>query len=393
MELSNSGKLAQVLLEEAVHAGASDLHIEPIEHEVRVRLRVDGLLEELCRLPWASYSTLLTQLKVQSGMDIAEKRLPQDGRWQLSVNNKTIDLRLASLPTIEGEKMAVRLLDQEQGLLCLDELGMSEANLLAYRRLCSSGNGLILITGPTGCGKTTTLYATLGELKQEGLNLVTIEDPVEYKLVGINQVAVNRKAGLDFATGLKAFVRQDPDIIMVGEIRDSETANMAVQAALTGHLVFSTLHTNSAVGAVARLLDMGVEPYLLAAALRGVLAQRLVRRLCLKCNTQRQATLLEQNYLNAPKNTELVLRTGIGCEHCHGAGYKGRLAVQELLLVDDYMADLISAGTGKAALLGHAATLGWRSLFEDGVDKVLAGKTTVAELLRAGIAKEGDYVH
>lgn len=282
----------------------------------------------------------------------------------------------------------MRILDQEQGVRRLEDLGMSSANLRRYRQMYGAANGLLLLTGPTGSGKTTSLYATLQELKQEGLNLVTVEDPVEYKLEGINQVAVNRKSGLDFATGLRALVRQDPDIIMVGEIRDRETAAMAVQAALTGHLVLSTLHTNSAVGAVARLLDMGVEPYLLAAALRGVLAQRLVRRVCAHCAASYAPSPQELRFL-APAAPAL-LRRGEGCEHCRGTGFCGRLAVQELLPVDEYMGDLISAGAGKAALLSHGASLGWRSLYADAVDKVLAGQTTVSELWRVGIT--GDAV-
>ena len=273
----------------------------------------------------------------------------------------------------------------------LEDLGMSRQNLQLYRGMFAAANGLILLTGPTGSGKTTSLYATLRELQQEGLNLVTVEDPVEFKLEGINQVAVNRKAGLDFATGLRSLVRQDPDIIMVGEIRDRETAAMAVQAALTGHLVLSTLHTNSAVGAVARLLDMGVEAYLLAAALRGVLAQRLVRRLCAHCAEYYAPTPQEQQFLQlaAPRSGEPpLLKRGRGCEHCRGTGYAGRLAVQELLPIDEYMGDLISAGAGKAALLSHGAALGWRSLYADAVEKVLAEQTTVCELWRAGIMGE-----
>ncbi len=393
MEIINNGRLAQQLLEEAVLRGASDMHVEPMEKDVRIRLRIDGLLQEAARLPLSCYSPLITQLKVQGGMDIAEKRVPQDGRWQLACHNRLIDLRLSSLPTIKGEKMAVRLLDQKHGLLSLEELALSAENMQLYRRMYTAPNGLLLITGPTGSGKTTTLYATLQALKQEGLNLVTIEDPVEYKLSGINQVAVNRKAGLDFALGLRALVRQDPDIIMIGEIRDAETASMAVQAALTGHLVLSTLHTNSAVGAVVRLLDMGVEPYLLAAALRGVLAQRLVRRLCPQCAFDVAATVMERSYLAVEQHTELELRHGRGCELCRGQGYHGRLALQELFPVDEYMAELISANVGRAALLSHAQDLGWRSLYEDGRQKALVGLTTVQELWRAGIEREERYVH
>lgn len=397
MEVMNNGKLAQQLVEEAIKNKASDVHVEPLAKEVRVRMRIDGLLQELCRLPWSSYATLVSQLKVLSGMDIAEKRVPQDGRWQLDVEGRTIDLRLSTLPTIRGEKVVVRILDREQGLRRLEDLGMSAANLRIYRQMASAAHGLLLLTGPTGSGKTTSLYATLQELEREGLNLVTVEDPVEFKLEGINQVAVNRRAGLDFATGLRALVRQDPDIIMIGEIRDQETAAMAVQAALTGHLVFSTLHTNSAVGAVARLLDMGVEPFLLAAALRGVLAQRLVRRLCPHCVESYGSTLQEQQFLTLATqcsrdsniaNQTLLLRRGRGCERCRGTGYAGRMAVQELLPVDEYMSGLISAGAGKAALLSHGASLGWRSLYADGIEKVLAGKTTVSELWRVGISGE-----
>lgn len=387
MDFLNNGKLAQQLLEEAIINRASDVHVEPLEGEVRVRMRIDGLLQELCRLPWSSYATLVSQLKVLSGMDIAEKRVPQDGRWQLQMPGRIIDLRLSTLPTIRGEKVVVRILDQEQGVRHLEDLGMSSDNLCLYRQMYTAANGLLLLTGPTGSGKTTSLYATLQELKQEGLNLVTVEDPVEYKLEGINQVAVNRKAGLDFATGLRSLVRQDPDIIMVGEIRDKETAAMAVQSALTGHLVLSTLHTNSAVGAVARLLDMGVEAYLLAAALRGVLAQRLVRRVCGHCAEAYAPTPKEQHFLGLQSELP-VLRRGRGCEYCRGTGYAGRLAVQELLPVDEYMGELISAGAGKAALLSHGTSLGWRSLYADAVDKVLAGQTTVSELWRVGIFGE-----
>lgn len=386
MELQNNGRMAQQLIEEAIKLRASDVHVEPLEQEARIRLRLDGLLQELCRLPWNFYNTLITQLKVLSGMDIAEKRLPQDGRWQLAFNGRVVDLRLSSLPTIRGEKLVVRILDKQQGLCKLVELGMSRENFQLYQKISGAAHGLVLLTGPTGSGKTTSLYATLQELQQEGLNLVTVEDPVEFKLEGINQVAVNRKAGLDFAMGLRSLVRQDPDIIMVGEIRDGETASMAVQAALTGHLVLSTLHTNDAVGAVTRLVDMGVEAYLLAAALRGVLAQRLVRRICGSCREEYEPTSLEQSFLGLSKPRRLL--RGHGCEKCHGTGYAGRIAVQELLPVDEYMGDLISAGAGRSALLSHGAALGWRSLYRDGVDKVLAGYTTVSELWRVGILGE-----
>lgn len=390
MEMNNTSKLAQQLLWQAIELRASDVHVEPLEDGVCVRIRVDGLLQELCRLPLGQYSTLLTQLKVQSGMDIAEKRVPQDGRWQLQREGRKIDLRLSTLPTINGEKAAIRILQREQQLLALSGLGLSENNYSLYKKMCRSGNGLLLLTGPTGSGKTTALYATLRELQREGLNLVTIEDPVEYKLPGVNQVAVNRKAGLDFAAGLRALVRQDPDIIMLGEIRDRETAAMAVQAALTGHLVLSTLHTNSAVGAVARLLDMGVAPYLLAAVLRGVLAQRLVRRICPHCSEEYRPETAERRYLGTFNGLN-TLRRGRGCVCCRRTGYWGRLAVQELLPVEENLAELISCRAPRAALLQAGTDNGWRSLYADGRDKALAGLTTVAELWRAGISEERAY--
>ena len=284
MEVLRNNKLAENLLHLALAQGASDMHIEPDGQGVRVRIRVDGLLQQLCVLPRTQQSTLLTQLKVWSGMDIAEKRVPQDGRLLLEHEGSEVDLRLASLPTVNGEKLAIRFLQRQDNLLQLEQLQFSESNLQRYRQLFHQPNGLVLLTGPTGSGKTTTLYATLQELDAAAGNIITLEDPVEYKLAGINQVAVNRRSGLTFAAGLRSVVRQDPDVIMLGEIRDEETAAMAVHAALTGHLVLSTLHTNDAIGAVYRLLDMGIADYLLAAGLCGVLAQRLLRRPAIAAN-------------------------------------------------------------------------------------------------------------
>lgn len=308
MEVLRNNKLAENLLHLALAQGASDMHIEPDGQGVRVRIRVDGLLQQLCVLPRTQQSTLLTQLKVWSGMDIAEKRVPQDGRLLLEHEGSEVDLRLASLPTVNGEKLAIRFLQRQDNLLQLEQLQFSESNLQRYRQLFHQPNGLVLLTGPTGSGKTTTLYATLQELDAAAGNIITLEDPVEYKLAGINQVAVNRRSGLTFAAGLRSVVRQDPDVIMLGEIRDEETAAMAVHAALTGHLVLSTLHTNDAIGAVYRLLDMGIADYLLAAGLRGVLAQRLVRRPCRHCGERRLATAAELQYLGR--------RRMKGCKWC-----------------------------------------------------------------------------
>lgn len=390
MESFNANSLAGSLVQQALQRRASDMHIEPLADAVRVRIRVDGLLQELCRLPLSQHSTLLTQLKVWSGMDIAEKRVPQDSRLSLNFAGQPVDLRLATLPTIRGEKLALRFLVREQRLLSLENLSFTAANLVSYKQLFQQPNGLVLITGPTGSGKTTTLYASLSDLDAKSQNIITLEDPVEYQLPDINQIALNRKAGLSFTTGLRAIVRQDPDIIMLGEIRDEETAAMAVHAALTGHLVLSTLHTNDAVGAIYRLLDMGVEAYLLAAALRGVLAQRLVRRLCPHCAQQLTATPAQLHYLGKSAREQLVLATAVGCEHCQGTGYSGRLALHEVLPLTRAMAQQLLQGAAEAELLQQAAAQGWHSLYADGVAKVLAGDTTLEELWRTGIRAGGE---
>lgn len=390
MEVLRNNKLAENLLHLALAQGASDMHIEPDGQGVRVRIRVDGLLQQLCVLPRTQQSTLLTQLKVWSGMDIAEKRVPQDGRLLLEHEGSEVDLRLASLPTVNGEKLAIRFLQRQDNLLQLEQLQFSESNLQRYRQLFHQPNGLVLLTGPTGSGKTTTLYATLQELDAAAGNIITLEDPVEYKLAGINQVAVNRRSGLTFAAGLRSVVRQDPDVIMLGEIRDEETAAMAVHAALTGHLVLSTLHTNDAIGAVYRLLDMGIADYLLAAGLRGVLAQRLLRRPCRHCGERRLATAAELQYLGRRADERLQVVQAHGCEHCHGTGYRGRLALHELIVFDKRMQQLLVNGADEAEFLQEARKQGWRSLYADAVAKVLQGATTVEELWRVGITGEAD---
>ncbi len=390
MENLQPNSLAASLLKQALARRASDMHLDPGAEILRVRIRVDGILEELCCLPLVQHSTLVTQLKVASGMDIAEKRVPQDSRLSFNYDGQAVDVRLATLPTISGEKLALRFLVRDAALLSLDNLSFSKHNLACWRKLMQQPNGLVLLTGPTGSGKTTTLYAALGELDARSLNIVTLEDPVEYQLPGINQIAVNRKAGLDFATGLRALVRQDPDVIMLGEIRDEETAAMAVHAALTGHLVLSTLHTNDALGAVYRLLDMGIADYLLAAALRGVLAQRLVRRLCPACAKQKLASEPELRYLGRKQGEQLLLKEASGCAHCHYTSYSGRLAVQELLPWTKDLAQQMLRGAGEAELLPYARGAGWRSLYQDGISKVLDGLTTVSELWRQGIMSGGE---
>lgn len=345
------------LLKMAVSRRASDIHIEPMQDKTRIRLRVDGMLQVLCDLPKSHQDGVVSRIKVLGEMDITEKRLPQDGHLEKPIENRLIDLRISTMPTVHGEKVVVRILDKTTTFSSLDKLTFTDENLTAYRNLFRSPHGIVLVTGPTGSGKSTTLYATLNELNKPETNIITIEDPVEYQLEGVNQIALNTKAGLTFANGLRAIVRQDPDIIMVGEIRDEETARIAVQAALTGHLVLSTLHTNSAVGAITRLLDMGIEPYLLASCLRGVVAQRLVRRVCPKCGA-------------------------CGCEDCFGTGYNGRLAVQEVMTVNEEIRHLITGRAAEKDILTAAEGNGFVSLYDDGMKKVLAGATTLTELLR-----------
>lgn len=375
-------KFVNDLLEAAITHKASDIHIEPWEKFTRVRLRIDGLLCNLGEVPRTTHNAIVNRIKIISGMDIAEKRLPQDGRVDVEVKGSKVDLRVSTLPVVYGEKVVIRILEKSQQLLELENLDFSKTNLALYRELISNPHGMILLTGPTGSGKSTTLYATLQKLNKETQNIITIEDPIERTIEGVNQIAVNTKAGLTFATGLRSIVRQDPNIIMVGEIRDGETARIAVQAALTGHLVFSTLHTNNAVGAVTRLLDIGIEPFLLAAALRGVVAQRLVRKVCLHCKEQYFASQAEHIALGVPKEEELILYKGSGCEHCNHSGYSGRMAVQEVLPITPTLQNAITQGAEERVLANLAAESGFKTLTYDGREKVLAGQTSLEEYLR-----------
>ena len=379
----NAVKTADGIIAQAVKGGASDIHIEPEADGARVRLRCDGVLYEAAQLTRPVMQAVVSRIKVLAGMDIAEKRLPQDGSIKLELDGRSVDLRISTLPTILGEKAVIRILDRERFALKLAELNFTPQNLALYRNLYTYGSGIVLLTGPTGSGKTTTLYATLTELNSSERNIVTVEDPVEYRIEGINQVAVNEKAGLTFANGLRSILRQDPDIMMIGEIRDIDTAQTAIHAALTGHLVFSTLHTNSAAGAVVRLIDMGIEPFLVASALRGVVAQRLVRRICPHCKTAYAASEAEKAYLKADANAELTLYKGAGCEHCRGTGYLGRMALQEVMPVMPELKQFIVKETQESALFNEACRFGAVSIKEDGAAKVLQGYTTVDELLRA----------
>jgi type IV pilus assembly protein PilB len=375
--------IVENIFSKAIKLHASDIHIEPLDIKTRVRLRIDGLLRSIEDIPAARHNSVISRIKVLCGMDIAEKRVPQDGRLEITREGRCIDLRISTLPTIRGEKIVIRVLDKERTLFSLNQLAFSVENLKLYQSMYQTARGIVLITGPTGSGKSTTLYATLNELNTQEQNIITIEDPVEYKIAGINQVAVNPKTGLTFAKGLRAIVRQDPNIIMVGEIRDVETAQIAIQSALTGHLVLSTLHTNSAAGAVTRLLDMGIEPFLLVSALRGVVAQRLVRKICPHCCKQYEAEDWEKNFLHVPAERELLLQRGEGCEKCGFIGYKGRMAVQEVLPITEQITGLILHHDSEAMIQEAARQHGFISLKQDGIDKVMAGYTTVAELIRS----------
>jgi type IV pilus assembly protein PilB len=377
-------RLLDSILEEALHRNASDIHCEPGEDGTRIRCRVDGVLQQTQIIPSFRHQPLVSVIKLLGGLDIAEKRQSQDGRAFIEQDGIRTDLRISTLPTIAGEKVVLRLLASDQGQCALDSMDWEDRTLARYRRLYQGSYGLVLVTGPTGSGKTTTLYATLAELNRAEENIITLEDPVEYRLAGVNQVAVNRRAGLTFATGLRSILRQDPDIIMVGEIRDGETASISIQSALTGHLVFSTLHTNSALGAIVRLLDMGVEPYLVTSALRGVAAQRLVRRLCTACRKAYvpAADAWERRYLQLPAGWHGTLYKPAGCPLCHGTGYRGRLAIQEVVELTPALKRQILDGAPEESLRQASRQEGVTFLAEDGRRKVLSGATSAEELLR-----------
>ena len=370
------------VIQRAIRDGASDIHIEPARNKSRIRLRIDGVLYEFTTLNPEVHASIVSRLKVMANLDIAERRLPQDGRIQVHTRGKQVDLRFSSLPGLFGEKIVLRVLDKNQSLLDLNKLGMMEHNIDAYKRLLSKSFGLILATGPTGSGKTTSLYAALNYLNSMEKNIVTIEEPVEYQMEIVNQNEVRENIGLTFAAVLKHVLRQDPDIIMVGEIRDRETAEIAVQAALTGHLVLSTLHTNHAIGAISRMIDMGVEPYLLSSALIGVLGQRLVRTVCPSCKTSFIASpdVLKRYGWADRKGMKLV--QGRGCEECYDSGYKGRIGIHEVLEADARLQDLITGNPSRDELEHYMQASHHRSLFDDGLERVANGLTTIEEVSR-----------
>ncbi|HHJ18599.1 MAG TPA: type II secretion system protein GspE, partial [Gammaproteobacteria bacterium] len=374
-------RLINAILTQAIKEGSSDIHFEPYENRLAVRLRVDGVLREILQPPKELTPLIVSRLKVMAKLDIAEKRLPQDGRITRSIGGHVIDMRISTLPSGSNERVVLRLLDRQAGRLNLEQLGMETACLSLIQELIAKPHGIFLVTGPTGSGKTTTLYGALGQLNDRSRNILTVEDPIEYYIDGIGQTMVNTKVDMSFARGLRAILRQDPDVVMVGEIRDLDTAEIAVQASLTGHMVFSTLHTNTAVGAVTRLRDMGVEPFLLSSTLVGVLAQRLVRRLCSHCKQPHDATEAECERLQISHASSPVVYSPTGCAECNQTGYLGRTGIYEVVIVDDVMQTMIHDGSSEQEL-ERAARQNTPGIREDGVAKILQGVTSIEEVMR-----------
>jgi len=383
MDVTNEApiiRLVNVVLTQALRRQASDIHIEPYETDIKVRFRIDGILYEIFSLPKRFQAHIVSRLKVMANLDIAEKRLPQDGRIKIKVANKTVDIRISVIPMAFGERMVLRLLDKSISILGLADMGMAEKRLEIFEKLINKNTGILLVTGPTGSGKTTTLYAAINRINSREKNIITIEDPVEYELKGVGQIQVNPKTELTFARGLRSVLRHDPDIIMVGEIRDLETVEIAIQASLTGHLVFSTLHTNDATGALTRLVDMGVEPFLIASSLLAVLAQRLVRRICPECKEPFHPEESPLEELGLPKDQ--VFYHGRGCETCMQSGYRGRTGIFELLVMDNDIRHLLTSGADSVKMKDMAVRNGMATLFEDGLLKMKNGMTTLSEVLR-----------
>ncbi len=376
-------RLINAILSQAVQEKASDIHVEPYEDRVSVRFRIDGVLKEVLSPKPVLAPVLVSRLKVMARLDIAEKRIPQDGRITVKLAGHAVDLRVSTMPSAHGERVVLRILDQSAGAISLEQLNMPEQVLRDFKAALAKPHGIILVTGPTGSGKTTSLYSGLSFLNTRSRNILTVEDPIEYVLPGIGQTQVNTKVDMTFARGLRAILRQDPDIVMIGEIRDRETAAIAVQASLTGHLLLSTLHTNTAIGAILRLQDLGIEPFLLSSSLEALMAQRLVRKLCNECKEEHEASASECERVKIPEGS--VIFRAVGCERCHHSGYRGRTGIYELIPVDDGLRQLIHEGVGEQAMLAHARKY-CHSIDEDGRAKVLAGITSVEELLRVTAA-------
>lgn len=376
-------RMVNQIIQNAVSQQASDIHFDPNENEFRVRFRVDGALRTEQILSKNMQSIITARLKIMSKLDIAEKRLPQDGRLKMEVDYRMIDIRVSTLPTIYGEKIVLRILDLGQTIKQIEQLGFTKLNADIFRKMFNKAFGLVLVTGPTGSGKTSSLYSALNELNKEDVNIITIEDPVEYQIQGINQIQVNEKIGLTFSRGLRSILRQDPNIIMVGEIRDTETAEIAIRSSLTGHLVLSTMHTNDAVSCITRLIDMGIEPFLVSSSLSGIVAQRLVRKVCTNCAANYVPTIEEKLLLDQYNLKTGKLKKGKGCSKCNKTGYKGRIAIQELLVLDDQIKQMITERKHDAAYRNYLAEKGFVTILEDGLNKALQGITTISEVLSA----------
>lgn len=374
--------LVNQIINDAVVQGASDIHFDPQDNEFRIRFRVDGMLKTERSLPKSMQNMVIARLKIMGNLNITESRLPQDGRIQIQAQMRAIDIRLSTLPTIYGEKVVMRVLDTKNAQISINGLKFSEQNQQKFERMIRKPNGIVLITGPTGSGKSSTLSATLNDLNDEALNIITVEDPVEYQLEGINQIQVREEVGLTFAAGLRSILRQDPDVIMIGEIRDTETAQMATRASLTGHLVFSTLHTNSAIESIDRLKDMGIEPYLITSSLEGIVAQRLVRRVCRDCGRTRDVTATEQAVLLKYGFHSTQVHAGTGCPACNHTGYRGRIALHEVFELDEEAKQLILVGAASNEILQNAMKKGYEPLVHDGLQKALNGLTTIEEVIR-----------
>jgi len=382
-------RLVNTIIERAATERASDIHLEPREDDLTVRMRIDGLMREILTVPKNLQSSVISRLKVMGSMDIAERKVPQDGRANVRIKRMDIDLRMSTLPTIYGEKIVIRLLDKSSKLLDKQAIGLSGDDLKKYLTLISNHSGVVLIVGPTGSGKSSTMYTMIRELNTEQVNLVTLEDPVEYNIDGVNQVQINEKTGMTFASGLRAVVRQDPDIISIGEIRDGETAQIAMRAAITGHLVLSTVHTNDTLSTIDRLINIGVEPYLIATALKGIISQRLVRRICPQCRKEYEASPEELELLGFKGKTNVKLYKGEGCAMCFGTGYRGRTGVFEILIISRALRQCITTGASREAFLAAIRPEDFTPLAENCRRLVLAGVTTAEEARRTIVSAEG----
>lgn len=375
-------RLVNQIISNAVQQRASDIHFDPQEFDVKIRYRIDGVMRTERTLPKHMQSVLTARLKIMANLNITESRVPQDGRIKLTVDFKPIDIRISTLPSVFGEKIVMRILDLSNALDSFEQIGFSDENASKFKEMIHRPNGIVLITGPTGSGKSSTLYAALNMLNDEAVNIITIEDPVEYQLEGINQVQVNEAVGMTFAAGLRSILRQDPDIVMVGEIRDFETAQISIRASLTGHLVLSTLHTNSAVAALTRLIDMGVEPFLISSSLSGVVAQRLIRRVCRDCGRYEEPNSREIDIFKEAGMEISRVRRGKGCPSCNDTGYRGRIAIHEVLMIDDHIRELIMQSASASQIRNYVIENGFKFLLHDGLDKVKQGLSTTEEVLR-----------